>query len=50
MGKIFQFDRPFRVVFVILIAISVSVLVWECSRLPPGKSRVDWPAAGSKAP
>ncbi len=47
MRNLFQFDRPFRIAFLFLVGVSLVVLIWQCSQLPHGQSRVDWPAASS---
>ena len=44
MKNPFRHDTAFRVTFALLVAAALITLAAECSTLPPGPSRVQWPA------
>jgi predicted MFS family arabinose efflux permease len=52
MRHLFQEDRAFRITFVLLAALALITLFWQCNLMPRGPSRVDWPAnsSGAKKP
>jgi hypothetical protein len=50
MKKRLRNDPAFRTVFIVLLLVSFSLLFWECSRLQPNPSRVNWPPPPTPTP